>query len=68
MESSNFVAERYKSKNVHQKPCIVTQHYDFIAYIFVKMLGKMPECDYNFALKEIQTHDVIIEIEKSHSD
>lgn len=68
VESSNFVSERYKSKNIHQKLFIATQHYDFIADIFGKMLGEMPECDYNFSLKEIQTHDVIIEIEKSHSD
>lgn len=68
VENSNFVSERYKSKNIHQKLFIVTQHYDFIADIFGKMLGEMPECDYNFALKEIQTHDVISEIEKSHSD
>ncbi|MBQ4117134.1 MAG: LysR family transcriptional regulator [Clostridia bacterium] len=68
VENSNFVQERYKSPNVHQKLFIVTQHYDFIADIFGKMLGEMPDCDYNFALKEIQTHDVILEIEKSHSD
>ncbi len=68
VENSNFVQERYKSPNVHQKLFIVTQHYDFIADIFGKMLGEMPDCDYNFALKEIQTHDVISEIEKSHSD
>lgn len=68
VESSNFVTERYKSKNIHQKLFIVTQHYDFIADIFGKMLGTLPECDYNVSLKEIQTHDVIIEIEKSHSD
>ena len=68
VESSNFVTDRYKSKNIHQKLFIVTQHYDFIADIFGKILGEMPECDYNFSLKEIQTHDVIIEIEKSHSD
>ena len=68
VENSNFIQDRYKSPNVHQKLFIVTQHYDFIADIFGKILGEMPECDYNFALKEIQTHDVISEIEKSHSD
>ncbi len=68
-ENSDFVSERYSSNKVQQKLYIVTQHYDFIADIFGKMLSKITDIDeYKFALREIQTYDVIREVETAYSD
>ncbi len=68
-ENSDFVSNRYSTNKIQQKLYIVTQHYDFIADIFGKMLSKITDIDeYKFALREIQTYDVIREVETAYSD
>ena len=67
-EHSDFILERYNSHETVQKLNIVTQHYDFVADIFGKMIDEAPDDSYKFALRETRTHDVIREIESSYSD
>lgn len=67
-ETSDFVAERYSTRHVQQKLYIVTQHYDFIADIFGKLLKETLSESYRFSIREIETYNVIREVETAHSD
>lgn len=68
VEQTEFVSKRYKTEKACQTLDIVTQHYDFIADIFAKMINKINDNEYRFSLREIKTHDVIHEIETGYSD
>lgn len=67
-DHSDFIAKRYASQELHQRLYVVTQHYDFIADVFGKLLSETEEEHYKFSLREIQTYDVIREIETAYSD
>lgn len=64
---ADLVAERY-SKTVQQKLYIATQHYDFIADIFGKMLSETQSDSYRFSIREIETYHVIRDVETAYSD
>lgn len=65
--SYHFVAERY-GKNARQKLHIATQHYDFIADIFGSFLQKADLESYRFSIREIETYNVIRDVETAYSD
>lgn len=67
-EQSDFVTERYTAPHASQKLYVATQHYDFVADVFGKMVNETSEPHYKFALREIQTYEVIHETETSYSD
>lgn len=67
-ENSDFITERYANKNIQQKLYIATQHYDFIADIFGKFLQQTKIQSYRFSIREIETYNVIHEVETAHSD
>ena len=68
VEQNDFIMNRY-SKN---KPCrrlyISTQHYDFIADTFCKLLNEIVDEQYRFSLREMKTYDVIYETETAYCD
>lgn len=66
-ENSDFVAERY-AKKISKKLYIATQHYDFIADIFGNFLKFVKDENYRFSIREIETYNVIREVERAHSD
>ena len=68
VEHDLFVSERYSANDVSKRLYIATQHYDFIADIFGKMLVETQSESYKYALREIKTYDIIHEIEISRSD
>lgn len=68
VEHDLFVSERYSANDVSKRLYIATQHYDFIADIFGKMLVETESDSYKYALREIKTYDIIHEIEISRSD
>ena len=68
VEHDLFVSERYSANEVSKRLYIATQHYDFIADIFGKMLAETESDSYKYALREIKTYDIIHEIEISRSD
>ena len=68
VQHDEFVSERYSAKDVSHRLYIATQHYDFIADIFGKMLAEGDADSYKYALREIKTYDIIHEIEISRSD
>lgn len=67
-EYNNFVIKRYNSEPDSKRLSIVTQHYDFIADVFGKMLNEFEGDTYKFSLRETQTYEVIKEVETAHSD
>ena len=64
---ADLIAERY-SKTVQEKLYIATQHYDFIADIFGKMLSDTQSESYRFSIREIETYHVIRDVETAYSD
>ena len=64
---ADLVTERY-GKAVQQKLYIATQHYDFIADIFCKLLSETASESYRFSIREIETHSVIRDVETAYSD
>ena len=68
IEQNNFILEKYKSGKACQKLYITTQHYDFVADVFGKMINSITDDSYKISLKETQTYDVINEVEKGYCD
>jgi len=68
IEQNNFILERYISGEKYPKLYIATQHYDFVADIFGKMINSINDGAYKIALKETQTYDVINEVERGYCD
>lgn len=67
-EQSDFIINRYKITEECKKLYVSTQHYDFVADIFGKLLNETAEKNYKFALKEMQTYDIIRDVEIAYSD
>jgi len=68
VEHDEFISERYSAGDAGYRLYIATQHYDFIADIFAKMVSESGCDGFKYALREIKTHDIIHEIEISRSD
>lgn len=67
-QDSDFVERRYSTHAVQEKLYIATQHYDFVADIFCAYLNAVCVDSFTFAIKEIETHNVIREVEMAYSD
>lgn len=67
-EQSDFVLSRYADNSTKKRLYVSTQHYDFVADIFVKLLNQMSEHSYHFSLREMKTYDVVCETENAFSD
>lgn len=68
VEEDQLVTERYSSNKNYERLTVATQHYDFIADIFGKMVNETGEDYYRFALRETKTYDVIHELETAYSN
>ena len=68
VESDDFINKRYTSPKTKHKLYIATQHYDFIADLFGSFLGNITEEHYKFSIKEIETYNIIKEVENAYSD
>lgn len=67
-EQNDFILNRYAEKNIFKRLYVSTQHYDFVADIFGKLLNKTKAKHYRFALREMKTYDVIRETEIAYCD
>ena len=65
---NDFIENRYNSKLHSKKLNVVTQHYDFVADAFCKLINECKDKKYHFSIREIKTYDVIKEIETASSD
>ena len=68
IEQNDFILEKYKSGNNCPKLYIATQHYDFVADIFGKLLNSVTDKSYKMSLIETKTHDVINKVENGYCD
>lgn len=68
VECNNFMTERYATKSTFNRLNIVAQHYDFVSDAFGKMISQDNQQRYEYSLRELQTQDVIREIEVGSSD
>ncbi len=68
IEQNDFILEKYKSGQRYQKLYIATQHYDFVADIFGKMLNSVTDDSYKISLIETKTYNVINEVENGYCD
>lgn len=67
-EQSDFIINRYSENNVCGHLYVSTQHYDFVADIFGRLLDETKEERYRFSLREMKTYDVIHETETACCD
>ena len=66
-QDAGLISERY-GKSIQQKLYIATQHYDFIADIFGEMLKQTQSEGYRFSIREIETYQVIRDVQTAYSD
>ena len=66
-QNSDLITERY-GKHIQQKLYIATQHYDFIADIFGELLRQTQSEGYRFSIREIETYNVIHDVQTAYSD
>ncbi len=65
----NAVEERYRLKpGDFQKFSVSTQHYDFVAEAFVRLVQDFPDQHYQLSINETKTYEVIRDVEKLSSD
>ena len=68
IEQNDFILAKYKSDRRCQKLYIATQHYDFVADIFGKMLNTVTDDSYKISLIETKTYNVINDVENGYCD
>ncbi len=68
VEQNDFIVSRYTEKNDFERLYVSTQHYDFVADIFGRLLNNTDAKHYRFALREMKTYDVIHETETAYCD
>ena len=66
--ADELVARRYSAPHEAEKLFIATQHYDFIADVFGNFVKNADAERYRYSIKEIETHNVIHEVETAYSD
>lgn len=66
--NNDFIIERYKKSRMGAKLYVSTQHYDFIADVFSRLVGENTEKSFSFSLQEKTTYDVIRDVEIAASD
>lgn len=67
-QQSDFVLNRYKLDAQRKRLYVSTQHYDFVADIFGKLINETKDDRYQFALREMKTYDVIHETQTACCD
>ncbi len=67
-EQNDFIMNRYSAPADRKKLYVSTQHYDFVADIFCRLLRETSDENFDFSIREIQTYEVIREVETAYSD
>ncbi len=68
VEQSDFILSRYSGKRKKKRLSVSTQHYDFVAEMFGKLLHEYQGEELRFSLKEIKTYDIITDVENAVSE
>lgn len=68
VEQNNFILNRYADDSACARLYVSTQHYDFVADIFTKLINNATDDRYRFSLRELRTYEVIHETETACCD
>ncbi len=68
VEQSEFIINRYSDNNILTRLYVSTQHYDFVADIFTKLINETKDNNYRFSLREMKTYEVIRGVETAYCD
>ncbi|MBR3968221.1 MAG: LysR family transcriptional regulator [Clostridia bacterium] len=68
VEQNDFIVNRYTNKKLSKRLYVATQHYDFVADIFGKLVDETKEDFFDFSLTEMKTYDVIHQVETAYCD
>lgn len=68
VEQNDFIVNRYNRKKLSKRLYVATQHYDFIADVFGKLVKEIEDDYYDFSLTEMKTYDVIHQVETAYCD
>ena len=63
VSKNDFIINRYKSPKSGSRLFISTQHYDFIADAFCRLVTENKDAEYSLSLQEKETFDVIRDVE-----
>lgn len=59
VEQSDFIVKHFATGVAGCNLYVATQHYDFVADVFAKLLDQTKQPQYRFSLQEMKTYDVI---------
>ncbi len=65
---ADFISDRYLSPYGFKRISVSAQHYDFVAELFGNFLTSNGEGDFDYTIREVETFNVIDDVEKSFSD
>ena len=68
VSKKDFVLNRYKKPQSGSRLSVSTQHYDFIADAFCRLVTENEDAEYSLSLQEKETYDVIHDVEIAYSD
>lgn len=69
LEQTDLIKEKYLGKsNGKQQFCVSTQHYSFAVNAFVDLIKEYGSEEYDFSLRETQTHEIIEDVAKMKSE
>ena len=59
VEQSDFIIKHFATGDANCNLYVATQHYDFVADVFARLLDQTRAPQYRFSLQEMKTYDVI---------
>lgn len=68
VEQYAFTLNRYINADTRKRLYVSSQHYDFVADTFGKLVEQTQEPCFRFSLREVRTYDVIADTENAFSD
>ena len=68
VSKNDFILNRYKKPQSGSRLSVSTQHYDFIADAFCRLVTENEDTEYSLSLQEKETYDVIHDVEIAYSD
>ena len=69
LEQASLLEEKYCGKTVGRRQfCVSTQHYSFAVNAFVDLIKEFGGNEYDFSLRETQTHEIIEDVANMKSE
>ena len=68
VSKNDFIINRYKAPKSGSRLFVSTQHYDFIADAFCRLVTENSDAEYSLSLQEKETYGVIHDVEIAYSD